>query len=169
MLKLVEEPSELNYLILINNKRSKMIDTLKSRSIEFKVFINRFRKEKILKNLMDKFDIQIPNHSNFLLKNSPGQILRISECLYQANTVEKRDLRLIVDIFLDKFRKSKDQIYIDTIKFLLDLKIHKNINMYKSNYLKIDFIKNNINKKLFQFERFNLSKGSVLESFKELF
>ena len=169
LLKLVEEPSDLNYLILINNKRCKMIDTLKSRSIEFKIFINRHKKEKTLKSLIDKFDIQIPDYSNFILKNSPGQILRISECLSDVNADEKKDLPFIVDIFLDKFKKSKDQIYIDTIKFLLDFKIHEHINIYKSNYLKIDFIKNNINKKLFQFERFSLSKGSVLESFKELF
>ena len=55
--------------------------------------------------------------SNFILKNSPGQILRISECLSDVNADEKKDLPFIVDIFLDKFKKSKDQIYIDTIFF----------------------------------------------------
>ena len=125
--------------------------------------------EITIKNILHNINHRGPDYSNFILKNSPGQILRISECLSDVNADEKKDLPFIVDIFLDKFKKSKDQIYIDTIKFLLDFKIHENINIYKSNYLKIDFIKNNINKKLFQFERFSLSKGSVLESFKELF
>ena len=49
---MIEEPSNNNYFILINNKRNKLIDTLKSRSIETKIFLNSEQKNLILKNLL---------------------------------------------------------------------------------------------------------------------
>ena len=39
LLKLIEEPSENNYFILINNGRKKLIETIKSRAIETKIFL----------------------------------------------------------------------------------------------------------------------------------
>ena len=50
LLKMIEEPSNNNYFILINNKRNKLIETLKSRSIETKIFLNNDQKNLILKN-----------------------------------------------------------------------------------------------------------------------
>ena len=41
LLKLIEEPSENNYFILINNGRKKLIETIKSRAIETKIFLIR--------------------------------------------------------------------------------------------------------------------------------
>ena len=39
LLKIIEEPSEFNYFILINNQRNPILDTLKSISIEIKIFL----------------------------------------------------------------------------------------------------------------------------------
>ena len=39
LLKLIEEPSDYDYFILINNKKQNMIETLKSRSLELKIFL----------------------------------------------------------------------------------------------------------------------------------
>ena len=44
LLKTIEEPTEINHFILINNQNQILLDTLKSRSIEIKVFLNN--KEK---------------------------------------------------------------------------------------------------------------------------
>ncbi|GIS77171.1 MAG: hypothetical protein CM1200mP13_05300 [Candidatus Pelagibacterales bacterium] len=38
LLKLIEEPSDNNYFILINSKRKKIIETIKSRALEKKNF-----------------------------------------------------------------------------------------------------------------------------------
>ena len=38
LLKTIEEPSDINYFIIINNQTQKILDTLKSRSIEIRFF-----------------------------------------------------------------------------------------------------------------------------------
>ena len=48
LLKMIEEPGKNNYFILINNKRNNLIETLKSRSIETKIFLNPEQKNFIL-------------------------------------------------------------------------------------------------------------------------
>ena len=40
LLKLIEEPSDYDYFFLINNKCNKVIETLISRSLEFKIFLS---------------------------------------------------------------------------------------------------------------------------------
>ena len=168
LLKLIEEPSSLNYLILINNKRNKMIDTLKSRSIEFKIFLKYSEKEKILNSLSKKFNVDIENYSNFIEKNSPGLVLRICECLNELDIKNNDELGYIANLLLDKYKKDKNEIYLETLKFFIDFKIYEKISSNKSYYLKLDDIKREITKRLIEFEKFNLSKGSVLQSFKEL-
>ena len=71
-------------------------------------------------------------------------------------------------MLLDKYKKDKNEIYLETLKFFIDFKIYEKISSNKSYYLKLDDIKREITKRLIEFEKFNLSKGSVLQSFKEL-
>ena len=48
LLKLIEEPSDYDYFFLINNKNNNIIETLLSRSIEFKIFLSLDDKKNIL-------------------------------------------------------------------------------------------------------------------------
>ena len=52
LLKTIEEPSMTNYFILINNQRQNILETLKSRSIEFIFFLNNSLKIDIIKKLL---------------------------------------------------------------------------------------------------------------------
>ena len=168
LLKLIEEPSDLNYFILINNKRKKIIDTLKSRSLEVKIFLNKENKENILKNLIEKFGIDPGPYLNFLEKTTPGTLLRVCECLERVKIDRVKNLHDSAEILLDKFKKDKNEIYLEAIKFLLDFQIEKTLETKSYNFLKLGFMKKNITKLLFEYENFNLSKNSVLESFKTL-
>ena len=53
LLKIIEEPSDTNFFILINNKRAPVIETIKSRSIETNFFLNEKDKEKIFFKLLN--------------------------------------------------------------------------------------------------------------------
>ena len=59
LLKMIEEPGKNNYFILINNKRNNLIETLKSRSIETKIFLNTEQKNLILKKILNNYDMMI--------------------------------------------------------------------------------------------------------------
>ena len=168
LLKLIEEPSDLNYFILINNKRKKIIDTLKSRSLEVKIFLKKKDKENILKDLSEKFGIELNSYSEFITKTTPGTFLRVCECLERSKIDETKNLYDSTEILLDKFKKDKNEIYLEAIKFLLDIQVDKSLKRKKYDFLKVVFLKKNITKLLFEYENFNLSKNSVLESFKTL-
>ncbi len=168
LLKLIEEPSDLNYFILINNKRKKIIDTLRSRSLEVKIFLNKKEKENILKSLTEKFKVNSGSYSNFLSKTTPGTLLRVCECLEESKIDETKNLYDSADVLLEKFKKDKNEIYLETIKFLLDVQIQKKIETKNYDYLKMGFLRKNTTRLLFEYENFNLSKKSVLETFKAL-
>lgn len=168
LLKQIEEPSNLNYFILINNKRKKIIDTLKSRALEFKIFLNKNDKVNILNNIEKKFQIDLSLYKEFSSKFTPGRILRVCDCLNNTKIDYQDNLYKSTNTLLDKFKKNKDEIYLETIKFLLDVKINKQMISKKQNVLKILSVKKNLNKILYDYEIFNISKDAVLESFKEL-
>ena len=168
LLKLIEEPSDSNYFILINNRRKKIIETLKSRSIEIKIFLNENQKENIFKNLIQKFGVSTVSYLNFISKTTPGTLLRVVECLERTKINDTINLYSSVDTLLDKFKKDKSEIYLETIKFLLDIQIEKTRTAKSYDPIKLGLVKKNITKLLFEYENFTLSKNSVLESFKSL-
>ena len=69
---------------------------------------------------------------------------------------------------LDKYKKDKNHILIDTVKFLFEINIYSKLTDRSINFIKINFLKNKINKLLYNFENFNLSKNLVLENLKNL-
>ena len=168
LLKLIEEPSNLNYFILINNKRKKIIETLKSRSLEVKIFMNKEVKAKVLDTLSIKFKIGLDRYTRFIEFTSPGTLIRVLDCLITENIEEDLNFMDVSEILLDKYKKDKNDIYIETIRFLLDVNIIKKFQQNKNKILKLSFFKKDITKLLFQYENFNLSKNSVLESFKNI-
>ena len=168
LLKLIEEPSDKNYFILINNKRKKMIDTLKSRSIEFKIFLNSKDKYNIAELLSKKYSVNINNYKHYLNITSPGSFIRICDCLEKIKINNKLNLYSSAEILLDKFRKDKKEIYLESIKFLLDCVIADGIKRRKLNFIKMGFLKKIIVKRMYDYENFSLSKNSVLETLKSL-
>ena len=168
LLKLIEEPSNSNYFILINNKRKKILETIKSRSLEVKIFINSINKKNVLDQLLKRFDINMDNYIYFIYKTTPGTFIRVCDCLYNLNFDNGNTLYNSTEILLDKFKKDKDPIYLETIKFLLDLNIERSFRNKNNNFLQLGLFKNKITRLLFEFENFNLSKGSVLQSFNSL-
>ena len=56
MLKILEEPNQNNYFILINNLSKPLLETVKSRCIEIKIILNDKSRGEIIKELMKEFD-----------------------------------------------------------------------------------------------------------------
>ena len=168
LLKLIEEPSKKNFFILINNKRKKIMETLKSRSLEYKIFLNKNDKNYIVKKLFQKNNISFDLYSQFIEKTTPGIYLRISSCLDDEKIDSNTKLYDSANILLDKYKKNKSFCYLESIKFLLDVEINHILQNNKKNLLETVILKREITKLLFEYEYFGLSKSSVLESFKSI-
>ena len=86
LLKLIEEPGDRNNFILINNKTSPLIDTIKSRCIEFKIIINQNNRNKIIKFLMD-YHQQKKVFDENLIFVSPGNFLKFNY-IFEKNKID---------------------------------------------------------------------------------
>ena len=163
-MKLIEEPSSKNFFILINNKRKKIIDTLRSRSIEFKIFLNQKQKESITNELLNFYDLPSDKINNlYASKLSPGVLIQILNCLIDEKININNNLNSSIEILLQKYKRNKNYRYAETIKFLLYQSIYNSIDKDKLNSLNLFFLNIEINKLIYQYENFNLSNNLILD------
>ncbi len=167
MLKLIEEPSKTNFFILINNKKNSILETIKSRSIELKVFL----KDSDKKSIFDKLskDHSLENHFSheYINCTSPGLLIEFSKLLNKNNIDIQTSFYDATSIFLNKFKKTKNEILLDCINFFLEIKsskIHQKIN---NNFIMPIQKKKEIMKLLYNYKKFNLTNNAVLDYIKK--
>jgi hypothetical protein len=166
LLKFIENPATFDFFILINNKKSKIIETLKSRSLETKIFLDHKKQEEIFNNLVKVLNIKSHFSHNFKRYTAPGMLIRFSEHLKKLKIEQDTPFYDMVVILLDSYRKSKDGLCLDCIKFLLDIQFSKILKKDNIKVMEAIDAKNDILNLLNQCRNFNLSNGSVLEYFK---
>ena len=144
LLKMIEEPSKINYFILINNQRQDLLETLKSRSIEIKIFLNEKEKYNIINNLISDFMIEEKIDS----KNStltPGNYFKFNKIVLD----ERIDLNDKIVINIDKLLKlskiKKNSDYLNFAIFLINqyyfYKYKKESNIQSFNNDRVAIIK----------------------------
>ena len=161
LLKIIEEPGKNNFFILINNKIKPIIETIKSRCIELKLFLNNTESYNIIKSLVEDYEIKThidPEKSNL----SPGFFLIFNKIIGDNNLDLKDDLIKNINLFIILYKKEKKMIYIDFIKFLINrhFDFHsRNKNSNKFNLTEDKFyLMNNIN----NFFTHNLNENSLI-------
>ena len=162
LLKLIEEPSDINYFILINKKRQKIIETIKSRAIETKFYINIKKKKEILNKLINVFNLEDYFTYEYLNLTTPGQILKYTEYSMNLSIDLSMDFYEIASVILNNYKKNKDDLLIDTLIFILEIKFSKNINN-KDNFITSSRVKIDLLKLLNNYKKFNLSNSSILD------
>jgi len=167
LLKLIEEPSKSNYFILINNKKQNIIETIKSRSLEFKFFLNKNQKKEILNKLLSHHDLQKHFSHDFIDLTSPGRLIQYGEIFKNLNVNIDTSFYSAANIILDQFKKTKNPIFLDTITFFLEIKSHSNSHANSLKLINSINLKNNIMKLLYNYKMFNLTNNSVLEYIKK--
>ena len=164
LLKILEEPNDNINFILINNNK-KVLPTLKSRCLNFKISLTYEQSINITNKILNK------NLNNFLNEkfitnySTPGQLLRIID-FANNNDIDLKDLDLkdlISKIILDKKYK-KDLSIRDLIYSLIELYFRNNISIQN-----IDVINmyNYFLKKINTTKIFNLDDESLLMEFQK--
>lgn len=163
LLKIIEEPSQKNYFLLINNKTKPLLDTIKSRSLEIKIFLNEYNRKKIIDSLIKNLDIGL----NFNLQNlnlTPGNFLKFNYLFKECNISLEGDFIKNLTLLLNIYKKNKDIMFIDMILFLADyyfniLKSDSNISKEKLIEYK-KFVFKNIN----NFFSYNLNQNALINA-----
>ena len=163
LLKIIEEPSKKNYFILINNKTKPLIDTIKSRSIEFKIILNENKRIEIINKLVNFYSLEKvldPNKS----KLTPGNYLKFNYICHENKISLNNDFLNNLSLLLNLYKKNKDIVFINLVFYLADFYFK---NLKDKNIIKIDkfyedkaYVLDNLNK----FFTFNLSQNSLINA-----
>ena len=167
LLKIIEEPGINTHFILINNKSMELLDTIKSRTIEFKIFLSEKKRHQIISSLLDIFNQKISLDKD-LVEISPGQYLRYNY-FFQEKKIDINDnfsenLRKI----LNSFKKGKNtfskNLLLFFIEYHFELKKSKNLNN------KIDLLDNRstVIKNINNYFLYNLNQKTLINSIEEL-
>jgi DNA polymerase III subunit delta' len=166
LLKIIEEPNENVFFILINNNEKNILPTLKSRFLIFKINLTFNESLNISNSILKKNVLEFVNYDLISYYNSPGEIVSL------FNIAEEKSINL------------KDQTILTFISLIIDNNYYKKnkpvkvllINLIELFFLKRYLITNTkislINfyhkfiKKIHDTEKFNLDEESLFLEFK---
>ena len=169
LLKLIEEPSHHDYFFLINNKKNKVIETLISRSIEFKIFLSTNDKNNVFNSLKNNLNLENNFSHNYLQYTSPGNLLKFHSILNELNVNSLENFDNIIYTLLEIFKKNKNITYLNLIYFLVDIKFSEILNKNNNNFVETIDVKNKILNLFYHFNNFNLNFINVFNQYKQLF
>ena len=165
LLKLIEEPSHYDYFFLINNKCNKVIETLISRSLEFKVFLSSEQKKLIFNHLKLHFEIEENFTHNYIQYTSPGNLIKFDPIIKELEITSLNEFDKVSSEIIKTFNKTKKDIYINFLLFLVDIKFLE-LSKKNINHIYIADIKNKINSLLIRYYKFNLNNINVYNQFR---
>ena len=166
LLKIIEEPNENVFFILINNSEKYIIPTLKSRCLTFKINFTFSESMSISNQILGENIFDLVNHDLINYYNTPGEIINL------INFSKDKDINL------------KNYTLIDILNLLIEngfYKKNKSVKNLLVNFIELFFLKkyrfNNTKSSLFSFyytfinkinntEKFNLDEESLFLEFK---
>ncbi|MBL6799136.1 MAG: AAA family ATPase [Candidatus Pelagibacter bacterium] len=166
LLKIIEEPNENIYFILIANSEKNILPTLKSRCITFKIHFSFDETVNICNQILNQ---NILNELNYDLINyyfTPGEIIKLIRFAEEKQiNLREHDVSSIISLIIENTYYKKSifikNLLINFIELFL-LKRYKTSN--NKNYL-LNFYQSFI-QKINNTEKFNLDEESLFLEFK---
>ncbi len=166
LLKIIEEPNENIYFILINNSEKNMLPTLKSRCITFKIHFSFDETVNICNQILNQ---NILNELNYDLINyycTPGEIIKLVQFAEEKQiNLKDHDVSSIISLIIENTYYKKNifikNLLINFIELFL-LKRYKTSN--NKNFL-LNFYQSFI-QKINNTEKFNLDEESLFLEFR---
>ena len=164
LLKALEEPLGNTFFFIIYNDSSKILDTIKSRCINFKFSFSPEDKKNIFNKINENYQLSCTSQDldKFLYFDSPGNLLRYLLILKDTNLSISKDTLSCILFLMDLYKTKKDSellniitLFVETFYNELSLNNSNNINSYFINRNKILYLINNMNK-------FHLDKNNFI-------
>ena len=161
LLKIIEEPTEHNYFILIDNQENPMIETISSRCLKIKIFLNKEEETRIIQSLLEEKKIKkILKENNLDL--SPGQFIRYNNLCLENDITHDLEYLEKVEKLLNLYKKSKNKMFINlSILFTNEHFYNLSLKERRQIFL-LNSIKNKIIHYINDFFVYNLNLSSVL-------
>jgi len=165
LLKVIEEPNNKVLFFLIHDNQKRIFNTLKSRCIQFKVYLKKKDNNKILSSLIDsKFYNELNNDFKHYY-NTPGDYVSLYNYILSLK-INLKDMSIeefIKNIISDNSFKKSTYVKDNLIKFieLFFIKKIKNHKTKKNIYSQYSFFLNKFN----DVKKYNLDIESFLIEF----
>ena len=166
LLKIIEEPNENIFFILINNCEKFILPTLKSRCLTFKINFTFIQSMHASNQILDDDIFDLINHDLISYYNTPGEIINLINFSKNKN-INLKDFTLVefLNFLINNGDYKKNKFVKNLLINFIELFFLK---AYKSSFTKnslLTFYQNFINK-IHNNEKFNLDEESLFLEFK---
>ena len=166
LLKIIEDPGKNNFFILINNKSNKLLNTIKSRSIEIKIMINNKDRLSISTSLLKHFSQDKIFDENLVL-STPGNFLKFNY-IFNNNSLDINEKFLTnFSNILRIYKKEKDIFYKEMLLFFVEYNFQKLKSQRMLNNKKLIEKRLMILKNINDFFLYNLNQNTLLSNLEE--
>ena len=164
LLKILEEPNDNINFILINNNK-KILPTLKSRCLNFKIHLTTSQSFDVTNKILNTNCMDLLNDELINNYSTPGEILNLLDFANKSN-VDLKEIKLkefIKKIIIEKKYK-KDSSVKQLLYTLIEIYFRENISI---NNTKLINVQNYFLKKINNTKIFNLDDESLLMEFED--
>tara|TARA_B100001123_G_C15162309_1_gene967948 strand:- start:27 stop:1007 length:981 start_codon:yes stop_codon:yes gene_type:complete len=170
LLKVLEEPSENTFFFLIHDNASPILDTIKSRCIEFRIFFTQKEKIKIFELIKEdkKLNFNSNGFDSILNFETPGRLLRYLSIINDEKVDLTKNKLSLISYLLELYKVEKNSdilnmasLFIESFYNELSSKHSENLPEYFNNRQKI---LNQID----NMKKFNLDKKLLVSSLQNI-
>ena len=166
LLKIIEEPNGGIYFILINNNEKKILPTLKSRCLTFKINFTFDQSISVANNLLNKDISKLINQDLLSYYSTPGEIINLINLAdtKKINLIEY-NLTDLLDLLITNGYYKKDKNVRNIIINFIELFFLNVYRINSSKYFILNFYHSFLNK-IHNTQKFNLDEESLFLEFK---
>ena len=166
LLKIIEEPNENIYFILITNSQKNILPTLKSRCITFKIHFSFDETVNICNQIYNQ---NILNELNYDLINyycTPGEIIKLIQFAEEKKiNLRDHDVSSIINLIIENTYYKKNIFIKNLLINFIELFLLKRYKTSNNKNLLLNFYQSFI-QKINNTEKFNLDEESLFLEFK---
>ena len=166
LLKIIEEPNENIFFILIHNNATKILPTLKSRCLIFNIYLSFDETLAISNLLLGQSIFKIINYELISYYNTPGEFIGLIDFANEKKIdLKEYTLKNILILLIDKAYYKKNKIVKNLIINFIELYFLKEYSVSKSKNSLFNIYHNLIDK-IHNTKKFNLDEESLFFEFK---
>ena len=164
LLKALEEPNYNTFFFIVQNSSSKISNTVKSRCLEFNFSFNITNKKRILKNLIDQYELNydVDKLENTLFFDTPGNLLKYLLIFNDTDYDISVDKNLCILYLIDKYKSNKDSELLTFLSFFIDYYFNDLISKNSSKIYNYLFLRNKILEQIINLKKYNLDKKNLV-------
>jgi DNA polymerase-3 subunit delta' len=170
LLKIIEEHNLNTFVIIIHNSSIKLVETLKSRCIEFKIFFSNQEKQKILENLLTYYDLKININLFEKIKSfydSPGIILNLVKLINEAAIdVSDPNLISVISNLMEYISRNKNNTNLNLLQNTIELFFFQELKK-TNNKNKISLNCSKVLESLNSLRKYNIDMNNTFYEIKE--